>query len=1288
MLRSNHSVSPFKRTIAGAVVASLLTIPFYATLATARAAVIEAARSAAVPDGLDVQKYQSLYDQSKASSDRLRSESNRLQQILKQAQAALSSRQADLDQVTKDIADSQQEIGYWNTNIPALQGSNQALAQEIQRLQSNLNGNQIIQNDLVTQINQMDSRIGIQVTDVQNRQRATDDLVRQYSDISQRVEIARQEVQNAQNALAAAEAQLRDEQNRMVSIDAQVQQLGREQQVLPGRIAQLSQQVTDMNALVTSLQAQVQQKQAMIAPLRERLNQAKQALGVANQKLADAQRQVAQASQALTQIDSGIASAQSKIATLATQLTTKNAELTQAQATKTKNSDEMATLDSRRADIEAQMTTLQTEVADLGKDIQQCMDDLNAAQKELRNLQALDPRNPRVEELKTKIAALTQKKSDDQQAVSQKTAARALLARERSDGLTRRAALENQNRGLDGRISALPGEIAQTTRDQATAQTTLADLQNKRGTAATALDAAKTEESNSRQFVAAAQADVTQSQASLDRELPALQQLQSQLASATQSRDRLATDLGTAQTRLSDINQSLVQLSRDRARSQQIVQDVASRLPFLRTRVAQSSGEFTRLSGRQSSLYRDLDQSQHDLDQSKQILASLQSGRDQLSTRWTQLDAESKQLTDSITSKQSQVATNNQNIAKGKTRIADLSAWLPGAQASQSAIAAEIPGLTATATNANQNFLVADQQAQAGEQLTASALVQLQARKQAYAAQLAAAQKLGQDQGLGLGSKDGTQAGAVDGKQSGTQKGTSDGTQQGLLAGFENGKKSGDSAGYQAGLAQGQASASDYAAGLAQGQAQGDQDAAAEARRTDFPRGQAQRRSDLLAQPLAQSIRLINGSARALFLGPILSESDGSSGGAPREIMMGFNTASGAPDGQSDNTELAHRTELAPASNTPSIHSAMVRVVLPAVDCSSVSSAVFGLSDFEKACATAFEVSYRGEFDRTFAIAQKSSYDQAYEPARQAAYQSNLTVRVQEGYDAVYPMALARGSAEGAQQANRRGFAEGQKQGFAAAIATYRQSEFARGSAATDQTFAQNSVLTLDSATVSRVGEDGATTGDIVAGDRVILALRVSNFGGVASNAGETLVKWEALTSNVAVESAQVGLVSIPARTRADISGIVSAKVLPEAASGGVARFRVTLIQSDGTLVSRDLSVQIAAKVTAQGVSVKYDDTPKRGRSERMQVEVKNLGPIDANQDMRVVLTSQESTSNLVIDVPQLIVGRLRIGEQKKVADLRYTVKSDSALARTITMVLTVYHGATVAARQEIVLKK
>ena len=580
---------------------------------------------------------------------------------------------------------------------------------------------------------------------------------------------------------------------------------------------------------------------------------------------------------------------------------------------------------------------------------------------------------------------------------------------------------------------------------------------------------------------------------------------------------------------------------------------------------------------------------------------------------------ENLELKNKVAKHRSTIVSHRDSMGRNRVEVERLTGEIFSLEASVSNLKEQVVDLDGKIFFSQAQFEGQDKVAQRAESITVEKLARYKEAKGAFDAILHDAQVQGRLQGRKQGPQNGYQQGFQDGAIAGEKQGHIIGTGEGLIFGYNEGHKDGVVKGEKDGYKRGFETPSHHEAGVEAGRTQGLADAQVEAQKTNYPEGRRYQRSQRMMQLPKEEITLDNSPVQVQ--GDLRGDFQGLTNLFPMGAGRNMNRVHGVRRGEFSVGEFSSSewetrvSQLHPLLSSEEGENescvAIPGVIVPKFEVPPNSvRCEFQYSVFNNACKASFGEFYQSTYMNSYQGAHSKSMVASCEESRETAFEENKTLRYQEGYNEAYPVAFAKGETMGAKDAHKEGFVLGKKQGFEENIEEQRKVFFQKGQDDENKYFDHNAVVQMQSASVRKISSENPNI--IVAGDELMLDIKMANFGLGSTNHGDVKARVEALTSSFLVPSqGWIDLVSLSGDALIHVLNALKVQVRSDVAKNHVAQLKVTLRNSEGDFNYFILDIPIRAQIR---VNVKNKDSwslrPEIGRRVRLKIKVTNISDI------------------------------------------------------------------------------
>jgi predicted nucleic acid-binding Zn-ribbon protein len=1179
-----------------------------------------------LPDDLDYNKSQKIYEAARAKSVADRAQANSALAKAEQIRLSLDEELNTKESLKMESAQNSREISNLKALIPRLQADNEEMKREISSTQNRITGLQ----QEIAKLARQQTAVGQEAntrhaelvklhTEIANHERSLEAFRQSYE--RDRVEYDRaadrlERIENILRAGPAREQELRrnrDElQGRIANTEQRIAELSRRHQEFSSRAQELENRVRREQQQLQPIQERVQQLTGENRQAQEQAQRAQAVRQQAEQRVAQSQREHQEAWSIVERLRRGVEEAQSRLPGMENEIQ----RLTHERNVRSGRSQE-----ARR-----EMESIRSNCPSLPVG---CEPGEAARYVDLKN--ESDSLEREVLRLHAQVVELQRTKG-------------------RLEDQLRRGSSELP--AAEQRFQRASNEVQRAEENRREAQSELEQAQRRAEQSANQLEVARRE---------------------LEAQSRELREAQNQLEGARRELAEIDNGIRGANERLAELRRGLPELQRelvelerqlDRARSElgpardhhrrarlelenstQAIRDIEARRDQL-------VSEYRRLDSDYQRVLAELQQITAELDQQNQLVAG---------------------LIESVRALQAQITENEKQIPISQKRIATLETRNTQIVRELAAVETRIAQLETLEKTALLDFANRDSLAQQSESFAEQKYQEYLVVKRRFDSLIAQAQADGRAQGkigFEFGAKEGDTDGRSVGGKNGEQAGRADGLVFGLEQGREAGRREGQDKGYQDGFNE----PKNFELGRASGLVRGDQDADTEAQ-SEFPNGMQHKRQEILQSKLAREVQLDN------------LTSSGAPSGKVARLMTNVLTGR-HQDLINANIELSTGWRaMAPQKTskdicTPDKKEFTKAIRLGQATCSSRYDVI------RDACLVAYNESYTTEFKLGYAQAYTPGFSAACTASYDANFETNKAVRYAEGHTETYGPTYARANAEGATAAQNNGFLAGKTEGYNRSIAIKKQHYFSEGQKAATQFFQENPVVKLVQASVVKMSEGSSNA--IVAGDQLQVRLSLANFGQVASARGQVKAKLVALTPNVSTPANQgwVDVVGLPGETLSHVQNVAVAHIQPGIGAEDVS-LKVLVQLADGEIVEAPIQLRTVEHVTVVLTKIDgglFDKNgylkPIVGRDQAVNVRVKNESVINPNEDLQIELTAAAGVAAGV----EIVKGSEKInrrhfspGDETSTIRLSYKVKSRDLVGKPVMMLLKVKYKGNIS---------
>ena len=481
----------------------------------------------------------------------------------------------------------------------------------------------------------------------------------------------------------------------------------------------------------------------------------------------------------------------------------------------------------------------------------------------------------------------------------------------------------------------------------------------------------------------------------------------------------------------------------------------------------------------------------------------------------------------------------------------------------------------------------------------------------------------GLQEGRQQGDQEGLRAGQVDGRKSGEFKGREHGLLSGYYRGKVNGEEVGDRDGYEAGLKVPEKRQEGYDEGLRQG----DQEALAEARRREFPRGRADKRDEMFRRELREVV-FRGGTQNSSFESVSFSHEGSVFEGAVLESSL-----LGTPlEGGEFLSSALELESFAPGAfsgdfdQTPSVVCQAIAREERGINEPQVRSMNCGFTydEFNRICEraykdnflTAYKSAYRKSYVETKYLSCVESYNESFDQAK--------NLRYKEGYEETYSTAYRKALERGAHDIWKQGYNEGYQKSYNENLPSYSRQEYERGEREEENFFLNNSVVVGREFSIKQ--KTSRVPGSIVAGDTLSVKMAIANYGGKDTASSKNVkVRLSSSSDSLVITHANqwVELPNLEAYTLNHFLDFSEVRVKQTAIGAERVNILLEIELPSGKLEQESVSLSIAPSLKAQMGQLKYRDVSV-GRFENQATiagELRNIGSATPVEPVKLILT-------------------------------------------------------------------
>ena len=1174
-----------------------------------------------LPDYLDHSRYEQVYKEAKSFSDRERASTDRLKD---QWRADVRRKQIAEDSITSNgekISDNSEEIQYLNQQIINLNLGIERLQSSIIDLESQKEVNQSRIDDLRSQLEALEreehdlrERLSLVSHKLDNQQSLVNSLEREVSQRNREVNDVHQEVRDITNQMERKKIEKANTEDRIYVIQSNaLPQARREEKVVQGDLytyrkeaRELSEQIDDM-------------ERTTIPDLEHHLREAQSRVDQAGSELNSVSRDFEAAKRAIREVSENLEGATQRHLNLQDQLR----ELGNQRETIIGQIEQKR---DRKSKMRQQIDSLISSGKDLRSEVRHITSQWEAKKDEVKRLREggvdTEEKRKRLGQLRQEVRDLRRKKTEKEKELQQ-TENRVASLRDRESTLADEiGSLEGQQINIGSQIEETERNVLQEASYVRELEFTLQsarDRKNRLENSFNRLSAQLREARVERNFY---RDGLNHAITSLDSMRTRRREVVEFRNNAKNKLDRVRQEIAQLESEIQNLRRQNVQLSQDldHLRGEQL--HAEGRLQGLRYQLEEADRQLADASWRRDEIQ----------SEKADIGLLLTRHMDKIGERKGEMDDLSRQnfeIGSQIDGQREQIENHRVQIAYGESAIQSLEGAILELETSIVELREQIQGIKEDIVRSRSQFEAQDQVAQKAESVTSAKLARYNEVKEAFDTIFNQAVAEGHSQGQTQGEQDGSNQGVVDGSSVGQQQGALIGTEEGLVFGYNKGLERGEQQGQVDGYKSGFEAPAHRQEGVDRGWAQGLKDAQTEAQRVDYPKGRKDERSRLMSQLPSNEVTLDN-----------LEEWEGPDVFSATRDLKGHLVTVDSPEAARRPMNVIHNSELTITANGEESPMAYHHLVSRAGVCTAtpnvdvpefvvpdLSRCDFQYTVFNQACKSHFGLAYFQFYEENYQKAHVEAVIPNCEEAQTVAFEENKNVKYQEGYDARYPIAFATSEAEGAEEARKKGFVDGKQRGFEENISEQRQIFYKNGRKDESRYFDESAVVTLELASLRKVNPGHSDI--IVAGDELVLDMKVANFGMGNSARGAVKVQVEALTAGLLVPSqGWVDITSLPGSSLIHVINILKLKVDNDSTEDRVAELKVTLRNNEGDLRNFVVEVLITAHVLVDIKGNRWDLTPRVDDSPAsLRVKVINKSQINAVNDLQLSWSLEEQTA-------------------------------------------------------------
>lgn len=1215
-----------------------------------------------VPDSVDRKKYHTLYEQARVDSDQKRENANQISEKIKTLEAEIQDFQDQIQSHNQSIQEGENEtqgfyqdiqkrktiIGELRSNIRSHQAEILVLEKDLEHgkksleaTRSELTRQNQIYSDLLARREVLNRRIAdLDSRFLENERRRAKKLEEsaRWSDEIDRLRLSRKAIKDRIEAVQVAIPQLEQEITRD---EARVQRIDQKQREENREIKKLERQISQ-------LESQEVSEAQKIAVYLDRIKQEKRSVAQAVEHQNQKKRQRDAASRQVTQAQSDVSTAKRNLSRLENEKSRLVSEKSQTEARIAKNAQNETDVrgkiqdsNQRQADLKSKIRKKEIQLTDL-RSKPKSPEVKAAIEKTKRELSALKTKHSEAEarerRLKTKLRAIQANGKDEKRKLSR----------------------------VSRKISTVDGEITSTESQVLESQKELKRLEKRLASHESAYQAAVAEVSKAQKKLDRAEQEAAGPKRKYDQIVSRLNQRRSEWAEKDSSirelsrrRKEVASSIRFNRKKRADFEKELPLLRRDRRRVNRELATAESKIQVVLGEITQIETRMDEISRRRSRVVSDANYLDEQLKTQGEQVVRLQNEE----AHWVEVIQQTEEhilsLKDQIQKGRQDISDHQIAIQQNQEQIDWLAQEKVRLESEVNQAQADLGVKERSLIQEQASFRVADQVAIQAEAETEKRWRKYNEVVAQYEKEFAQAKSRGEIQGarygLSRGKVDGTQKGKLAGEQEGQTAGRQEGEWVGYRTGLENGRADGKKQGYE----QGVQSSVAYQKGFQEGVPHGKTEAETFAQRTEYPRGRQERKAELLRAALRGHVDLENKNAieggEFLVLSELKSLPDGE-----EEILEEIDQVTEWIRKIQETNENARTQVPAPFSVVVDFSQAQCQL---------------GFVDWVNACREGFKESYQAQYKTAYQQNYLDARNSAFDTSREKAFLASVQTREKEGYDRSYPVLFAKWNSKGALEAKSKGYLEGKQEGYDLRIASAKQEAYQRGVDDEGEFFQKNAVLRLSRVNGTAIGQKRSNA--FFPGTRVAFHLDFANFGEVASVRGREVVEFQALTSNIVLESSSSYLTAIPARQSATVRSVIYARVHSRAKTGS--RFRVVarLRAADGVAVERVFEGVVQQKIKVSP-TFQFDQRPKVGgffsgrKTHHIRVRLTNQSTGRLQQGFRVVLGTR--VSGVKISTGEARSRVLQRGASEEL-ELKYSIQEKSLKGKNVPLKVSGYYG-------------
>ncbi|MBL6989549.1 MAG: hypothetical protein ISR65_07215 [Bacteriovoracaceae bacterium] len=1201
---------------------------------------VEAASTTA-PDYVDFPKYLKIYKDFKQVSD-LKRENAKAAKLSAQAiDEEIATLKSSIANNQATIKNSQSSIEFMEQDIPRMEQDNERLAAIIIANRNTISENQVKIDGLDSRVRDLKEDIAVTRAEYEEvdtkRARVAQRLRRKNRDI----DTISEQIRSNRQTLRALKQQLQDKRQKRDQVKKRIEQLKLELPLKKQKRQKAQEKLAAINTQITNL------KQA-IARLNEAVDRLKGKKQTATQELENARATFAPMKQKMQQLNTKITKATADYKSFSDKVVATQNKITNLKAQSAGFVQKIQELENKKFALEekkrnkiAQKSKLEQEMTKLRQNFQKVSAKQNKKRKQLKALKD-DPNAPnreaRMQALRTEITKLAQRQKQITQKMKNTQSKIDAIPSQIAQIESNIQKTQNGIQRLEGKIQANVQLVIKNEQKLASLSEKMAQAKNKKDQLVSKKQQLKPKFDNAKAQVTAKKNALDTVVTKLQQKIDTRSQKKANLTQAKNKKVEVSNKIVTLTARIKTIKEKLPTLrQRLKKLNNQVIPDLIAKRDYQITVINNLEEDLRVAVAKRDQLKVRLARVTRQLNALSDDLADFVDAKNELENHILALESYNRRLAASNRANQRQIAENEQTSQDYSNEIIRLTKLIGDLLIAINNDQDEIAIKTPQAAAAWATYTDLDKDATQAEAQTAQKLAKYKEIKANYDEQLLLAKQNGQTQGDQDGDEEGEGPGTDAGDAYGANEGTVLGTAQGRAWGLNKGKQDGRDQGKKDGYRDGYTTAN-YEEGRAIGYEIGKEQAYATARAEDYPRAQAVKKQQLLSVDLTNVISVDN-TANNIF-------------------QLAFYPSMMAPEVmQPASNYFAHQDNLCETDYI----------------------------DFTNACLASYKIAYDKAYQKSYDEAFEAARVVAKENARSIAFEEHKMDRWQEGYDSTYATSHAKWTAIYAKEAQNDGQAQGIKEGNSENIEQARASMYTLGLSDMQEEFENNAVLRLQAASIKKAPESAHSTpdGKYIAGDKLLIDIKVANFGAVASNRDQVKIRLEALTNNVTVDGVFHDLVNIPGGTIANVSAVAKAQIKQTTVLPETIKIKVVATMPDGKGVitqSQVITIKTKLHMVTKMERLRYEAKPVIFETQFISLDVKNAAPVDAMRDYKISLSIPKINFH-----QEKNLGKIKAGQSKSV-QFRYSLRDWGLEGKSIPVKLTVKYGPAVTSSKEFVV--